>query len=80
MGSLRMPRIGKTLGNSAPLHGEIVVVVEGSHLIDAPAEGTVVEDDACLVALPGSIRTVIDVLFLSAAYAEETDEILLLPG
>jgi hypothetical protein len=36
----------------------------------------VVEDDAGLVALPGSIRTVIDVLFLSAAYAEETDDVV----
>ena len=35
-----------------------------------------VEDDAGLVALPGSIRTVIDVLFLSAAYAEETDDVV----
>ena len=35
-----------------------------------------VEDDAGLVALPGSIRTVIDVLLLSAAYAEETDDIV----
>ena len=35
-----------------------------------------VEDDASLVALPGSIRTVIDVLFLSAAYAEDTDDVV----
>ena len=76
MCSLRVPRIGETLGNGTPLHGEIVVVVERSHLVDAPAEGTVVEDDAGLVALPGSIRTVIDVLFLSAAYAEETDDVV----
>ena len=76
MCSLRVTRIGETLGNGTPLHGEIIVVVERSHLIDAPAEGTVVEDDAGLVALPGSIRTVIDVLFLSAAYAEETDDVV----
>ena len=76
MGTLGMTRVGKTLSNSAPLHGEIVVVVEGSHLIDAPAEGTVVEDDACLVALPCSIRSVIDVLLLSASYAKETDDIV----
>ena len=76
MCSLRVTRIGETLGNGTPLHGEIVVVVERSHLVDAPAEGTVVEDDAGLVALPGCIRTVIDVLFLSAAYAEETDDVV----
>lgn len=35
-----------------------------------------VEDDAGLVALPGSIRTVIDILLLSAAYAEETDDVV----
>lgn len=35
-----------------------------------------VENDASLVALPGSIRTVIDVLLLSAAYAEETDDVV----
>ena len=46
------------------------------HLIDTPAEGTVVEDDAGLVALPGSIRTVIDILLLSATYAEETDDVV----
>ena len=76
MCSLRVARIGKTLGNGTPLHGEIVVVVERSHLVDTPAEGTVVEDDASLVALPDSISTIIDVLFLSAAYAEETDDVV----
>ena len=74
MCSLGVPRIGETLGNGTPLHGEIVVVVEGSHLIDTPAEGTVVEDDARLVALPGSISTIIDVLFLSAAQTDEADD------
>lgn len=76
MCSLRVTRIGETLGNGTPLHGEIVVVVERSHLVDAPAEGTVVENDAGLVALPGSICTIIDVLLLSAAYAEETDDVV----
>ena len=74
-----MTRIGETLGNGTPLHGEIVVVVERSHLVDAPAEGAVVEDDAGLVALPGSIRTVIDVLFLSAGMRRKR-MMLLLPG
>ena len=74
MGTLGMSRIGKTLSNGTPLHGEIVVVVEGSHLIDAPAEGTVVEDDTCLVALPCSIRSVIDVFFLTSSQADESDD------
>ena len=74
MCSLGVPRIGETLGNGTPLHGEIVVVVERCHLVDTPAEGTVVEDDARLVALPGSISTIIDVLFLSAAQTDEADD------
>ena len=52
MSTLGVTGIGKALCHGAPLHGEVVVVVERSHLVDAPAEGAVVEDDTRLVALP----------------------------
>ena len=68
-----MTRIGKTLGNGAPLHGEIVIIVERCDFVDTPAEGTVVEDDSSLVALPGSICSVIDIFLLTTAKADESD-------
>ena len=52
MSTLGVTRVGEALCHGAPLHGEVVVVVERSHLVDAPAEGAVVEDDTRLVALP----------------------------
>ena len=52
MSTLGVTRVGEALSHGTPLHGEVVVVVERSHLVDAPAEGAVVEDDTRLVALP----------------------------
>ena len=52
MSTLGVTWIGEAFGYSTPLHGEVVVVIERSHLVDTPAEGAVVEDDTRLVALP----------------------------
>ncbi|CDA56151.1 unknown [Prevotella sp. CAG:604] len=68
--------IGEAFGYSTPLHGEVVVVIERSHLVDTPAEGAVVVDDAGLVALPCGISSVVDVLLLSTANAKEADDVV----
>ena len=52
MSTLGVTRVGEALCHGTPLHGEVVVVIERSHLVDTPAEGAVVEDDTRLVALP----------------------------
>ena len=52
MSTLGVTRVGEAFGYSTPLHGEVVVVIERSHLVDTPAEGAVVVDDTRLVALP----------------------------
>ena len=52
MSALGVTGICEALCHGAPLHGEVVVVIERSHLVDTPAEGAVVEDDTRLVALP----------------------------
>ena len=76
MSTLGVTRVGEALCHGTPLHGEVVVVIERSHLVDTPAEGAVVEDDAGLVALPWSISSVVDVLLLSTANADETDDVV----
>ena len=57
MGTLAMTGVGKALGDGTPLHGEVVVVVIGSNLVDAPAQGAVVEDDTCFFSQPGCVGT-----------------------
>ena len=74
--TLAVTRIHETLGNRTPLHGEVVVIVIRSHLVDTPRERAVVEDDARLVTLPCGIGTLVDILFLSTTEADETYDIV----
>ena len=46
------------LGNQAPLHGEILVAVEGSRLVHAPAHGAVVQDDMVQITAPDAVLAV----------------------
>ena len=69
-----MSGVGECLGDVAPLHGEVAVIVERSHLVDAPRERAVVEDDVLAIASPCGISTIIYVLHLRAAAADEADD------
>ena len=74
--TLAVTSIYQTFGNGTPLHGEIVVVVIRSHLVNTPRKGAMVEDDARLVALPCGISTLVDILFLSTTETNETNDII----
>ena len=76
VGTLVVSGVGEALCYGAPLHGEVVVVVEGGHLVDAPAEGAVVYQDAVFLALPDGVGPVVHILFLSAPYAYEADDVV----
>ena len=76
VGSFPVAGVHQTLGDGAPLHGEIVVVVEGGHLVDAPRERAMVDHHAVFLALPEGVGTVVDILLLSAADADEADHVV----
>ena len=71
MGSLAMACVAKALANGAPLHGEVVVVIERGHLVDAPRERAVVEHHTCIVTRRAGIGAIVDVLLLSTANTDE---------
>ena len=76
MGTFVVSGIGEAFGDGTPLHGEVVVVVEGGHLVDAPTEGTVVEHDAVFLTLPNGISAVVDIFLLSASDADKADDVV----
>ncbi|MNL86341.1 hypothetical protein D3C87_2150070 [compost metagenome] len=45
MRSLEMHALVQAFGNDAPLHGEVLVVVERCVLIHGPAHGAMIHDD-----------------------------------
>ncbi len=71
VGSLAMACVAKALANGAPLHGEVVVVIERGHLVDAPRERAVVEHHTCIVTRRAGIGAIIDILLLSTANTDE---------
>jgi len=50
-----MHRITQTLGNDAPLQGEVFILVKGDALIGRPAHGAVVNDDVLAETAPQGI-------------------------
>ena len=64
----------EAFADGTPLHGEVVVVVERCHLVDAPRERAVVDHYAGKVAGCRSIGTIVDVLLLTSADAYETHD------
>ena len=76
VGALAVTGVVQAFANGAPLHREVIVVIERSHLVDAPREGTVVEHDARLLALPGGIGTVVRVFLLSATETDKADDVV----
>ena len=67
VGALVVAGVVERLGHRAPLHGEVAVVVERCHLVDAPAERAVVEHYVAVVARPGGVGSVVDVALLPPA-------------
>ena len=67
MCTLVVSRIVETLAQRTPLHGEAIVIVERSHLIDTPTERTVVENLIAILTRPNSIGSIIYILHLTAA-------------
>ena len=74
--SLVVSCIVEALAECAPLHGEVVVVVERSHLVDTPRQRAVVEDEAVEVLAPAGVSTVVELLFLSASDTYEPYDVV----
>ena len=73
MFTFAVTRISKCLTHSAPLEGEVAIIVERSHLVDAPREGTMVDDDVLAFTPPSSIGTITHILELRATAAYVTN-------
>ena len=74
VGTLAVTGIGESLAEHAPLHGEVVIIVERGQLVDTPADGAVVENHAFLMTGPDGIGTVVDILLLTTTETDETDD------
>ncbi len=55
----------KALADGTPLHGEVVIVIERGHFVDAPRERTVVEDNTGGVTACSCVTTIVYVFLLS---------------
>ena len=65
--------IAQRLGDGAPLHGEVLVVVERSHLVATPRHRTMVENDVATLTTPNSIGTVVYVFHLTATKTDKSN-------
>ena len=74
MASLVVSCVGEALGDGAPLHGEVAVVVERCHLIDTPTERAVVEDDVLVMAPPAGISSIVDIHGIAATHTDEAHD------
>ena len=72
--SLRATWIGQCFSQSAPLHGEVFVVVIRGYFVNAPGEGAVVEDDIVELSAPGGISTIIDIFKLGTADSDKAHD------
>ena len=72
--ALVMSGVIEALANGTPLHGEVVVVIERRHFVDAPGERAVVEYHIGIMLTGNGVSSIIDILFLSATAAYETDD------
>ena len=70
--TLDVYRLGEALAQDAPLHGEVLVAVEGGTFVRAPAHAAMVDDDVRGVASPHGV--VFRFQFVSHAAADETDD------
>ena len=72
MAAFTMYGVGKTFAENTPLHGKILVVIEGRTFVGTPAHRAMVDNDVLMVTSPQSI---IFRLFLVAhAAADKTDD------
>ena len=68
--------VSKAFCYRTPLHGEVVVVVEWSNLIDTPWERAMVYHDACLLFLCWSICSIVDIALLSSSEPDKAYDIV----
>ena len=78
--ALAMTGIDEALCNGTPLHSEVVVVVERSHLVNTPRKGTVVDDCSGLVSHIRCVSSVVYVSLLTATEAHETYDVVIARG
>ena len=76
VGTLAVACIVQAFADGTPLHGEVVVVVERGHFVDAPRERAVVEHHEGLLSLPQGIGTLVDILLLAATETDEADDVV----
>ncbi len=74
MGTLVVSRIVEALAKSTPLHGEAIVIVERSHLVDTPTERTMVENLIAVFTCPNGIGSVVHVFHLTASAADVAND------
>ena len=78
MAAFTMYGVGKTFAENTPLHGKILVVIEGRTFVGTPAHRAMVDNDVLMVTSPQSI---IFRLFLVAhAAADKTDDNIIGPA
>lgn len=55
MAAFTMYGVGKTFAENTPLHGKILVVIEGRTFVGTPAHRAMVDNDVLMVTSPQSI-------------------------
>lgn len=74
MSTLVVTCVIETLCYGTPLHGEVLVVVERSSLVDTPAHRAMVDDDVVAIASPERISTIVNIYGIATANAYETND------
>ena len=70
--ALAVDGVGEAFAEDAPLHGEVLVAVEGRAFVRAPAHAAMVDDDVLLVASPHGV--VFGLVLVAHAAADEADD------
>ena len=72
MAAFTMYGVGKTFAENTPLHGKILVVIEGRTFVGTPAHRAMVDNDVLMVTSPQSI--IFRLFFVAHAAADKTDD------
>jgi hypothetical protein len=74
VGTLGMTGVVKTLGNEAPLHGQVFHAVYRTTFVDAPANGAMVDDDVFLIHASQTITFMISYIGVAQAKTHKADD------
>ena len=74
MSTLVVTGVVETLCYGTPLHGEVLIVVERSCLVDTPTHRAMVDDDVVAIASPERICTIVNIYGIATANAYETND------